>query len=318
VDYPFTAGEFKVVPYVVGRYTGYSDSPRNTTENRVLMAAGFRATTAFWAVDDTAQSRVFDINRLRHVVEPELNVFTSAQNVDRSNLFIYDEDVDAVNDISAAQLGLRQRWQTKRGGPGAWRSVDFFTLNVQGNAFTNKPPDSELAPPSRDYDVRAFRGLYFYSLPEASIPRNSINADSTWRISDQFVVLSGVEWNADQQSLATASIGAAIKQEPRITYFIGTRYIDPLGSNITTFGTLYELSRKYTLGFSQSYDFAQANNVNSSAWLVRKFDTFATALGVMYDSTQDESSVQFNLYPNGFGTGFSAEQLGNVFGTQRR
>ena len=73
------------------------------------------------------------------------------------------EPIDAINDISAAQIALRQRWQTKRGGPGRWRSVDFFTFNVEGNFFANQPDDDELAP-------TRFRGLFFDSLPEASIP----------------------------------------------------------------------------------------------------------------------------------------------------
>ncbi|HWB54798.1 MAG TPA: LPS assembly protein LptD, partial [Tepidisphaeraceae bacterium] len=120
LDYPINAGEFKIVPYVVGRYTGYSDSITGSVQNRALIASGLRATTAFWAVDDTAESTLFDIHRLRHVIEPEINLFTSADNVDRGNLYIYDQNVDAINDISGGQLALRQTWQTKRGGPGEW------------------------------------------------------------------------------------------------------------------------------------------------------------------------------------------------------
>ena len=71
---------------------------------------------------------------MRHVVEPEVNLFTSASTVDEQDVFIYDEQVDHINDITAAQLAaLHNSWQTKRGGPGRWQSVDFLTINVEGN-----------------------------------------------------------------------------------------------------------------------------------------------------------------------------------------
>src|SRR5690606_12066152 len=130
IDYPFAVDQFKVVPYVMGRYTFYSDSPDDDRQNRVLAGAGVRLTTAFWGVDNAFQSRLFDINRVRHVVEPEVHLFTSAASVDANEIFIFDEQVDRVHDITAAQIGVRQRWQTKRGGPGRWRSVDFLTLDL--------------------------------------------------------------------------------------------------------------------------------------------------------------------------------------------
>src|SRR5205814_3065059 len=52
IDYPLTAGEFKVVPYVIGRYTQYSNSPNAAEELRAFAGTGVRVTTAFWAVDD--------------------------------------------------------------------------------------------------------------------------------------------------------------------------------------------------------------------------------------------------------------------------
>lgn len=318
LDYPVHAGEFNVVPYVVGRYTGYSDSVTGAVQNRALMASGLRATTAFWAVDDTAHSTLFDINRLRHVVEPEVNLFASAANVDRDNLFIYDQDVDAINDISGGQLALRQTWQTKRGGPGDWRSVDFLTLDVEANGFVNKPSKGELDPANPAYNLNGWRGMYFYSDPEASIPRDSINAQSTWRLSDQFVVLADEEWNADSNVLATASLGVAVKHDPRVIYFIGTRYVAPLDSNVTTVAVSYDLSKKYTVAFSQSFDFSKSQDVNTTGYLIRKFDSFTVSLQVFYDATIDESGVSFNLYPNGMAGGFTTSQLGGVFGPQQR
>jgi hypothetical protein len=160
--------------------------------------------------------------------------------------------------------------------------------------------------------------MFFYSEPEASIPRDSINAQSTWRVSDQFVVLADEEWNADDDVLATASLGVAVRHDPRVSYFIGTRYIAPLDSNITTAAVSYDISKKYTVAMSQSFNFAQSKNVNTTGYLVRRFDTFTVAIQIYYDATIDESGVSFNLYPNGLAGGFSTAQLSNAFGPEQR
>ena len=42
VDAPFSIGQFRVVPYVIGRYTAYSDSPDGQSKNRLLAGTGIR------------------------------------------------------------------------------------------------------------------------------------------------------------------------------------------------------------------------------------------------------------------------------------
>ncbi len=292
IDYPFRLGQYKIVPYVIGRSMPYSDSPEDGSQTRVFGAAGVRVTTAFWKVDDLAQSDLLDIHRLRHVIEPGVNVFTSGQTVDRSELYIYDEGVDDINDVSAVSFSLDQRWQTKRGGPGRWRNVDVFSLNTQANFFTNEPDDRFLRPTN-------FRGLFFDGLPEASVPRDSVNTEGTWRVSDTTIVIGDFYWNADEAEIATTSIGVAVARTPRLAYFVGTRYIEELDTNIVTFSTNYVLTAKYSVNFVQSFDFSRDNNVYSSASVTRRFDRFYATVAVYSNSNTDESGFRVFVLPEG-------------------
>ena len=310
VAYPIAAGAFKLLPYVVGRYTGYSDSPEDSNVQRLFGAVGARLSTSFWKLYNGVESRLFDIHRVRHIVEPEVNVFAAAATEDRNDVFVYEEDVDGIHDLSAVNVALRQRWQTKRGGPGRWRSVDFFILNLEGNFFANEPEDDDIPP-------RGFRGLYFPSQPETSIPRNSFNADAMWRVSDQMAVLADVQQNLNEGKLATAGIGLLVRRDERLTYFLGNRYIDELSSNITTVVMAYELSPKYTVTVAQSYDFGMSENVSSSIGLLRSFDAFFAQVSFAHDSTSDQTAFNFNLSPKGFGYGINAEQLGGVFRNEK-
>ena len=306
IDYPFQAGQFKFLPYVMARFTPYSDSPDEGSINRILAGAGVRVTTAFWKVDDTAHNELLDINRLRHVVEPELHLFTSVMNTDREDVFVYDEGVDAVNDITAVQLALRQRWQTKRGGPGRWRSVDFFTLNIEANFFANQPDDEFLTP-------TMFRGLFFSSVPEESIPRNSLNADALWRISDTTAVLADVQYNLDEMALATTSIGLAVQRDTRMAYFVGARYIGEINQTIGSLNINYELSPKYLLTAIQSFNFSEERNETSALGIIRRFDRFLVTFQVFYDAVEDQSGFRFGIIPEGLGTGFTSQGFGTLF-----
>jgi hypothetical protein len=302
------------------RYTPYSNSvipsknpPQNNVlpsyvevggaVNRIMAGGGIRLTTSFWKVDNTIESEIFDIHRIRHIIEPEINIFGATSNVDQNRLFIYDPQVDGVNDITAVQLALRQRWQTKRGGPGRWRSVDVLTLNTYINYFGNQPSN-------RFRDPIDFRGLYFYGTPEASIPRNSANADLTWRISDSTAVLADVEQNLDKVRLATAAIGLAVMRDQRLSYFIGTRYIADLHSNIITIEANYKLDDKYSIAASQSFDLAQSKDVFYSFSLTRNFDNLSMSARFYFDQATNNSGFSFNVQPFGIGRSVNADQTG--------
>ena len=311
VDYPVQLGQLKVMPFVFGRYTGYSDSPTNDNQQRLFAGTGVRINTAFWRVDDSAYSQLWDINRVRHVIEPEINLFTSGSTVQRDQVFDYDEDVDKINDVSAAQFALHQSWQTKRGGAGLFRSVDFFTFNVEMNLFNHQPTSTTdlLAP-------RGFRGLYFPSEPEDSIPRNSINADSLWRVSDSTALLADEQYNLDANELATASVGLAVQREDRVAYFLGLRYIGQLNSTVASVSTSYQVSLRYNVAVNESIDVGTQRSENSSFTLTRHFDRFFASLTLYYDQINRESGFRFGFVPEGLGKGVSSDEVSNSLATR--
>ena len=149
IDMPLQVGDAKITPYVTGRFTAWNDSfpdngnGGNTT--RVWGSAGVRSSMAFWRVYDDAQSRFFDVNRVRHVIEPQFIIFASGSNQDRSNLQLFDRDVEGISKASGTQLALNQTWQTKRridsgDGQPQWRDVDWITLAVPSNFGTATRP----------------------------------------------------------------------------------------------------------------------------------------------------------------------------------
>jgi hypothetical protein len=299
IDYPITAGPIRVVPYGMGILTQYSNSPNSGEITRLLAGAGARFSTSFWKVDPNAESDLFDIHQIRHIITPEVNLFTSAQNISHDSVYIYDDQIDGVNAVSVAQIGLRQTWQTKRGAPGEWRNTDVFSLNVEANFFADKPPAKFLNPSN-------FRGLFYASLPEASIPRNSVNADASWRISDETVVLADMSENLDTGTLATAAIGVLVRRDVRLSYFVENRYVQDLNANITSFHIDYNLTNKYALGIDQSFNFSNSQDVSSGISLRRSFDNLFLTISWYRDLTTNVNSFSVQITPLGVTHGAGA------------
>ena len=130
--------------------------------------------------------------------------------------------------------------------------------------------------------------------------------------------MADASYNLDESEWATASAGLVVRRDEHLTYFLSQRYINDLNSNIAGILALYELSRKYSVLFQQSYDFGQAENVTSAFEFRRRFDTFFVSLTVSYSLVDQQSGVSFNIYPAWFGYGLNTSQLNDVFGPQRR
>ena len=99
---------------------------------------GVRTGTQFWRCFD-AESRLFDVHGVRHIIRPEATAWLSGSNRDSLDLYPFDAGIEGINDFYGTSLALRQAWQTKRGGPGKWRIVDWITFDVELNLFGDQP-----------------------------------------------------------------------------------------------------------------------------------------------------------------------------------
>ena len=316
IDMPLTLGDVKITPYVTGRFTYWdnafpADQSGDTT--RVTGGGGVRAATQFWKVYDEVESTFLDLHRMRHIVEPSVNVFGVGSDQNHPDIQIYDRDVEAASHASGMQMALAQRWQTKRGGPGHWRTTDWITFNMAWNYFWDQND------PNRFLTGRPLRGFYFPSRPDLSLVRNSIAMDGSWRIGERVRLVGDGNVNTDSGTLEQASGGIAFDQSPNVSYFIGDRYVTnlnlyepfseggnfttltpgPATSNEITFAIDYRLTRKYNMIFSESFDTAMSKNIVTSVTLVRRLPRFNMALTGTFDANENDTTFTFTMWPEG-------------------
>ncbi|MEM8873501.1 MAG: hypothetical protein AAGD32_04500 [Planctomycetota bacterium] len=313
-DLPLAAGPVKFVPYIVGRLTAYSDSPNDDNLFRFLGAAGVRLSMSLVKTDNTARSEFLDINRIRHIVEPHLHVFGSLASEDREDAPIYDTETDDYQALNALSVGVRQRWQTKRGAPGRERNVDFLVLNTSVDFFDEEEDYREVDSVLTNLTTDGFRGAFFETRPENSIPRDTFNADLLWRVSDTTVILADASHNIEEGALATGAIGFAAQRGQRLSYFVGVRYIGEINTAISTIYGTYALGDKYTLDGGITIDFSEGESRTIDIGINRNLDRLVIGFRAFFDEVDDEGGFRFTLFPKGIGYGIDTLDLQNATG----
>lgn len=312
IDMPVAIGRAKVVPFIAGTL-GYEDGAGFYTdidgsaidsENKIWIGeAGLRASAQpYWKVYPDVKSRLWDLNQLRHIIKPQLTAIA------------YSHSDPVVQQRDVLNLGISQRFQTKRGISEKQRTVDWMRLDLDFTWVAN--PDSALAGPDR----------FIWNMP--SIPlvnsfstvlppqdrrssdifgprRNYFGADFIWQLSDTTSLLTDMNFDMQTGILQQFNIGFSRLVWPDLSYYIGSRYLkrievpDERALRALTFALTYELDPRYTMVFSQQYDFESGANIRSDLTLIRRYHRVYFGVTFSADESLDQHSVIFSLWPEG-------------------
>jgi hypothetical protein len=116
--------------------------------------------------------------------------------------------------------------------------------------------------------------------------------------------MADIKWDLDKGHCDLWNIGFAIDRSPRLSYYIGMRYINELDSNTITFGAKYKINKKYTVSFFEQYDFRtnDGQNLGTRMTIVRRFPRWNVGLTLMFDqrySGSDEYGAMLSIWHAG-------------------
>jgi hypothetical protein len=316
LDLPMMLDFAKVVPFVAGTVAYedgmgfYSDIDGGAAgrEDTVLIGeAGARVfPRPLWKVYPDVESRLWDLTGLRHIIEPHITAVG------------YTESDSVAEQRDILSVGISQRLQTKRGPADKQRTTDWMRLDLDvtwvnnsddasagaDRFIWNKPfiplvnRFSTVLEPLNRYDRRS-GGIY-------GPRRNYISADYMWRVSDTTAVLSDMNFDMQSGVVQQLNVGFSRMRWPNLTYYVGSRYLKRIdnnfgeeGSNAFIFAASYVLDPRYTVIFSQEYDFDYGANVRSDITLIRRYHRMYWGLTFRADESMDQSSVMFSIWPEG-------------------
>lgn len=289
---PMTSGPIDVTPYVVGRVTAYDDdfsefNGGNDDRVRLWGEAGLRVGTQLSKADAEAQSALLDLDGLRHIVEPSATFFVNGSTLDPDDLPVYDRDVESLAEGSGVKLGLTNTWQTRRGGQGRQRTVDWVTLQT------------DLVLRSDDADVDADIARFYDYRPEYSVGGDHLYTELLWMVTDTLGLAGQLTHSFESDRVAQWRLGATLEHTRRLNSFLSYEEIDVLDSELLTYGFTYRLTTKYRVGFQQTLDFSENDSRQIDLLIDRQLPRWTLRIKVGFDEIDDEQTVGFTLIPDG-------------------
>jgi hypothetical protein len=311
---PIHTGTWNFSPTAIG--TGvYDDSGVDgSVENSAFHGAlGLRASTRFWHIDNSVKSRLWNLDRLRHIVIPEFSGFW------------VDSDLPDSQSQNVFDMALRQRWQTQRALEGKKHTVDFLRIDSSVTLVNNDVDDASLpnrfhfSSPEPQFSLASISNPDLVNLGLArreQINQNvsdHANLSGSWLISDSTAITGKVQYNLHDDILKQADVMLAVQRNKRVGFFLGNRFLregnvkendakdafDPIDSHFISGGTTYKLNRKYTLALAHQFDIEQGNTSSTQAVLIRKSPRWYSAFSVDYDANRDDFSISFSFWPEG-------------------
>src|SRR5690606_23272688 len=125
-------------------------------------------------------------------------------------------------------LGLRQKFQTRRGLPGEQRTVDWITFDLEAGFFSD-PTETDNT-----------HGDFTYSRPEDSISSSFVRGFFNWQLSDSTAIVYDGVYDVNRGNVGTSNISLAVERNPRLAWFARYRYIHDTDNSLFTFGSNYK------------------------------------------------------------------------------
>ncbi|MHC4482348.1 MAG: LPS assembly protein LptD [Planctomycetota bacterium] len=321
LDMPMMVGRMKVVPFVAGTL-GYEDGAgfftnidgqTESREDGVWMGeAGARVSLQpSWKVYPNVKSRLWDLNQLRHIIRPYLTAVS------------YTDSDSVIEQRDAITVGISQRLQTKRGPSdgrqmrnsalgdadkrSGQRRIDWMRLDMDVTWLSETDEPSASGPgPDRFIWNKPFIPVQDRRSSNIFGPRrNYFGADYLWRLSDTTAVLSDMNYDMQSGVVQQFNIGFSHLRWPNLSYYIGSRYLRRLevlgekGSNMFTFAATYMLDPRYTLVFSQQFDFDYGKNIRNDISLLRRYHRLYYGLTYSADESLNKQAIVFSIWPQG-------------------
>ncbi len=285
-------GPVKLTPFLAVRGTAWDDSASIDRHDRGGLQRAFgeygvRSSVMAAKSDPNVESELFDLHQLRHVIKGDVVAWNSHTNEPPAGLTPFDAGVEDIDDFGGAIVGFRQRLQTKRGGAGKWRTVDWITMDLEAGFFNDRQPGERT-----HGDVISHR-------PEDSISSNFIAGNIQYRLSDTTVLVYDGVYDTNRGNMGNSNISLAVERDPRLSYFVGWRYIHDTDNNLLGLGANYKLNEKHSIAVREYYDIEEQRNLSTEVSYIRKWPRWYTAVSFDVDRALDDVGVNISIWPEG-------------------
>jgi len=291
---PMKLSVFDVVPYVAGIATAYDDDfaafAGESDEAIFTGILGVRVHTQFSRVYRNVENHLFDLHQLRHIVEPRLDVSMVHATANPEDFPLFDPDVEGITEGTTIRVGVRNTLQTKRGGPGRQRNVDWLVIDI------------DLVLRSDDADLGTEFPRYFAYRPEFSRGGDHIRTQFAWMITDTLAAAGDLVFSLETDDVPQWTVGIQMKHSTRLTSSLSYSELDSLNESLLTLAFQYRLTTKYTLSYRQTFDLTGGDTLRyTEVILERRLPSWRLLFTAGVDAVDNDTTIGVLLVPAGLG-----------------
>ncbi len=181
---------------------------------------------------------------------------------------------EVVDDLMLFRIGAEQRWQTKRGRPGARRIIDWIVLDSHMSFFPKE---------SRD-NFGTVAGLLDYNF--------------RWHVGDRLTLTSDGLFDFFHEGQQLMSFGAFLARPPRGSLYLGMQLLDgPIQHSVLSMSYSYRMSPKWVSTFGTSYDLRKSRNLGQNFTITRIGESLLVSAGFHVNAARDNVGVNFSIEP---------------------
>jgi hypothetical protein len=181
---------------------------------------------------------------------------------------------EVYDDMMAMRLGMRHRWQTKRGMPGNRRIIDWITFDTNATLFPRADRDN----------FGSSVGLIDYMF--------------RWHLGDRLTLVSDGIFDTFDEGQKIMTIGGFLSRPPRGNAYMGLRIMDgPIQSQILTMSYNYRMSPKWVSSFGTSFDMGEAGNIGQRLAITRIGESLLVSVGMNVDASKGDVGVLLSIEP---------------------
>ena len=192
--------------------------------------------------------------------------------------WVTSNGTEIADDLQLLRLGMRNRWQTKRGLPGQERIIDWITFDLEASFF----PDA-----ARD-NFGEQLGLVDY--------------DFKWHIGDRFSILADGFVDFFDGGLQQYTVGGMLDRPEVGNFYLGYRRTDgPFNANVILASAGYRMSDKWLFAGGTSFDLNNEGAIGQNFSLTRVGEAFLIRAGFNVDYSRSNVGVQLGIEPRFIG-----------------
>jgi hypothetical protein len=318
---PFHLGPVKLVPYLVGDLTYYTEDLTDNNRGRLYGAGGVRGSMPLTRIYPDIHSELLNLDGINHKIVIAGNYYNAVSDTPFNHLPQLDMLDDEATDQARRDIHSQLPFINPAHGLFLATSPLFDPQVYAIRRLVDSRIDTEDSIEVFQADIRqrwqtkrGYPGMEHImdwmtlDLAASIFPHSKrdnfgdtfgiLQYDWVWNVGDRTALVSNGWMDPITDGGRFFTVGAFFNRPDKTSFYVGYRQIDPVQSQAVTGAVTYVFSPKYAVTGSTTYDFGFGKSLSNSLVFTRMGTDLQISFGVTYNAIVNTFGVTFEILPN--------------------